>query len=150
MSVLNNDKMKTTKKGGAAVGNLTQVENSETNSNVDFNEYNCVGAQSSNKGGTEDSADLYKQTHDQLSAQLQANRYLCKFHLQLCAIMSQLGQHVKAKENGQQAAAIAEIILIKTHEFCQLSIEDLFSRDSKLKNIVDQATELENTSKEDY
>lgn len=65
--------------------------------------------------------------------------------------MSQLGQHVKAKENGQQAAAIAEIILIKTHEFCQLSIEDLFSRDSKLKNIVDQATEnLENTSKDDY
>ena len=136
VSALNNDKINTTKKGGGARGNLTQVENSGSDSNVDFNEYNCVGAQSSNKGGTgtdNDSQELYKQTHDQLSAQLQANRYLCKFHLQLCAIMSQLGQHVKAKENGQQAAAIAEIILIKTHEFCQLSIEDLFARDSKLK-----------------
>ena len=58
---------------------------------------------------------------------------------------------MKAKENGQQAAAIAEIILVKTHEFCQLSIEDLFARDSKLKSLVDQATEnLENTSKDDY
>ena len=59
-----------------------------------------------------------KQTHEQLSAQLQANRYLCKFHLQLCAILSQMGQHSSANVNGQRAAAIAEIILIKTHEFC--------------------------------
>ena len=65
--------------------------------------------------------------------------------------MSQLGQHVEANENGQQAAAIAEVILIKTHEFCQMSVEALFSRDSKFKSIVDQANDIgENTSRDDY
>ena len=64
----------------------------------DFNEYNCVG-QSSAKDGNESITDR-QAAHDHLSAQLQANRYLCKFHLQLCAIMSQLGQHVQANENG--------------------------------------------------
>ena len=44
--------------------------------------------------------------------------------------MSQLGQHVQANENGQKAAAIAEIILIKTHEFCQMSIDELMARDA--------------------
>jgi len=69
-----------------------------------FNEYNCVGASSTKGamvGNDTEIATEPKYTHDQLSAQLQANRYLCKFHLQLCAIMSQLGQHIQANENGQ-------------------------------------------------
>lgn len=65
--------------------------------------------------------------------------------------MSQLGQHIQANENGQRAAAIAEVILIKTHEFCLMSVEELFSRDSKLKSIVDQATDNnENNSSDHY
>ena len=52
VSVLGNEKINSTKKRGATKGNLTQVENSGSESNVDFNEYNCVGAQSSGKGGT--------------------------------------------------------------------------------------------------
>ena len=85
-----NDRVSSTKKGG---GIITPGENSADASGVDFNEYNCVGA-SSSKGADNQSEDHNKKTHDQLSAQLQANRYLCKFHLQLCAIMSQLGQHI--------------------------------------------------------
>ena len=73
---------------------ITPGENSGHDEGVDFNEYNCVGATSSHNGLDNESQDQQRQTHDQLSAQLQANRYLCKFHLQLCAIMSQLGQHI--------------------------------------------------------
>lgn len=69
-------KVNSTKKGGSIV---TPGENSGQDS-MDFNEYNCVGANLSSKDG-DDSIDQHKKTHDQLSAQLQANRYLCKFHL---------------------------------------------------------------------
>lgn len=79
-----NDKVSLNRKGG---GIITPGENSAQDSGLDFNEYHCIGV-SSNKGGDNESLDLKKQSHDQMSAQLQANRYLCKFHLQLCAIMS--------------------------------------------------------------
>jgi len=68
-------------------------------------------------------------TQEQFSTQLQANRYLCKFHLQLCAIMSQLGQHAQAFENGQKAAYIAESILIKTSQFCENSVDAIIQKD---------------------
>ena len=74
--------------------------------------------------------------------------------------MSQLGQHVQANENGQKAAAIAEIILIKTHEFCQMSIDELMHRDGaanthhgKVKgSIIDHTvTDTQgNDSRDDY
>ena len=51
--------------------------------------------------------------------------------------MSQMSQHVQANENGQQAAAIAEVILIKTHEFCQMSVEELLTRDVRFKSMLD-------------
>ena len=99
-----NDKFSTSKKGGGVItpaeNNTAAANNSDDDDDDDmenFNEYNCVGASSSKgamAGIDNESATEPKQTHDQLSAQLQANRYLCKFHLQLCAIMSQLGQHV--------------------------------------------------------
>ena len=61
---------------------------------------------------------------------------------------------MQANENGQKAAAIAEVILIKTHEFCAMAVDELFTRDSKFKSIVDQAQDsyiMENTtSKDDY
>ena len=86
---------------GGGDGNDSDEDDSDDMEN--FNEYNCIGASSSKgafAGMDNESAMEPKQTHDQLSAQLQANRYLCKFHLQLCAIMSQLGQHAQANENG--------------------------------------------------
>ena len=59
-----NDKISSTRKGG---GIITSGENSAQDSGLDFNEYNCVGA-SSSKGGDNESTDLQKQSHDQLSA----------------------------------------------------------------------------------
>ena len=42
--------------------------------------------------------------------------------------------------------------MIKTHEFCGMSVEELFARDNKFKSIVDQAQDsyIENTSRTDY
>ena len=54
------DKISSTKKGG---GIITPGENSAHDSQVDFNEYNCVGAMSS-KGDNNESQDMQKQSHD--------------------------------------------------------------------------------------
>lgn len=60
-----NDKISTTRKGG---GIITPGDQSAQDSGMDFNEYNCVGASSSKGGCDNESADLQKQSHDQLSA----------------------------------------------------------------------------------
>ena len=90
-----NDKFSTSKKGGGVItpaenytANVSKSVDDDEDSDDDdmenFNEYNCIGASSSKgalAGMENESATEPKQTHDQLSAQLQANRYLCKFHL---------------------------------------------------------------------
>ena len=108
------------------------------------NEYNQIGATSLR---VNDKSDLElsqnetannKQSHERVSAQLQAHRYLCKFHLQLCAIQSQISNHQDAYQSGQQAAAIAEGILLKTNETCESLVEEIIAKDAKFSQMLDQ------------
>ena len=66
-----------------------------------------------------------------------------------------MGEHSDANKNGQKAAAVAEGILIKTHLFCEQSVEDILTKDNK-KHLLDKNTSdihgdaVSKEAKEDY
>ena len=48
-----------------------------------------------------------------------------------------MGHHTHANENGVSAASIAEVILLKTHEFCEQSVQEILTKDTKQKSLLD-------------
>ena len=48
-----------------------------------------------------------------------------------------MGEHTAANQNGQRAAAVAEGILLKTHKFCEMSVEEILAKDNK-KHLLDK------------
>ena len=63
-----------------------------------------------------------------LSNQLHKQRYLCKFHLQVCALLSQMNQHEDAKGFGFKAGYLAKDIMLKCNELCKQFITEIQQR----------------------
>jgi hypothetical protein len=60
-----------------------------------------------------------------VSSKLFKLRYLCKSHLQLCAVLSQLNKHQDALLHGQIAAYYCEELIRNTSYLCDSYIERL-------------------------
>jgi hypothetical protein len=53
-----------------------------------------------------------------ISSKLFKLRYLCKCHLQLCAVLSQLNKHQEALYHGQMASFFCQQLIKNTHHLC--------------------------------
>lgn len=60
-----------------------------------------------------------------ISSKLFKLRYLCKYHLQLCAVLSQLTKHKEALHQGMLAAFYCQELIRNTHLLCQNYITKL-------------------------
>lgn len=59
-------------------------------------------------------------------------RYLCKCHLQLCAVQSQLNKHRDALHHGQMASIYCQELIRNSLYLCQSYIGDLMEKDRKM------------------
>ena len=66
-------------------------------------------------------------------------RFSAKFHLQMCAALSQANRHIEALRHAKLAGLMCEDNIIKTHYlFIQMQSQNLFSNESnKINNEVD-------------
>eukprot|EP00347_Sterkiella_histriomuscorum_P000936 403373959 len=67
-------------------------------------------------------------TYDQeliLGNLLHKYRYQCKFHLQVCAVLSQMNRHELAYEYGNKASKYAMLLMNKAYELCQLFVNEI-------------------------
>ena len=61
-------------------------------------------------------------------------RFSSKFHLQMCAALSQSNRHIEAIKHAKLAGLICEDNLIKTYYlFIQMKLKNIFSNDNKFK-----------------
>jgi len=74
-----------------------------------------------------------------ISAKLFKLRYLCKCHLQLCAVLSQLNKHHDALLHGQKASFYCQELIRNTHLLCKSYI-------SRLKEQTTRADDVEESS----
>ena len=62
-------------------------------------------------------------------------RFSAKYHLQMCAVLSQANRHVEALKHAKLAGLICEDNLIKTYYlFIQMKLKDIFSFENKANN----------------
>ena len=62
-------------------------------------------------------------------------RFSAKFHLQMCAVLSQANRHVEALKHAKLAGLICEDNLIKTYYlFIQMKLKNIFSLENKNNN----------------
>ena len=62
-------------------------------------------------------------------------RFSAKFHLQMCAVLSQANRHVEALKHAKLAGLICEDNLIKTYYlFIQMKLKNIFSLENKNSN----------------
>lgn len=54
-----------------------------------------------------------------ISSKMQKQRYLCKFHLQLGAVLSQVNKHKEALEHGKIAALYCQDLILNTSSLCK-------------------------------
>jgi len=54
-----------------------------------------------------------------ISSKLFKLRYLCKYHLQLCAVLSQLTKHKEALMHGQLASFYCQELIRNSHYLCK-------------------------------
>lgn len=52
-------------------------------------------------------------------------RYQCKFHLQVCAVLSQMNKHEAAFDYGEKAADYAIKLMDKAKELCELFVAEI-------------------------
>lgn len=62
-----------------------------------------------------------------ISSKLFKLRYLCKCHLQLCAVLSQLNKHQEALYHGQMASFFCQELIKNTHSLCTSYINRLLA-----------------------
>ena len=83
-------------------------------------------------------------------------RFSAKFHLQMCAVLSQANRHVEALKHAKLAGLICEDNLIKTYYlFIQMKLKNIFSLDNKNNNnniqntneINEEENDLKNSEK---
>ena len=62
-------------------------------------------------------------------------RFSAKFHLQMCAVLSQSNRHIEALKHAKLAGLICEDNLIKTYYlFIQMKLKNIFSLENKVNN----------------
>ena len=62
-------------------------------------------------------------------------RFSAKFHLQMCAVLSQSNRHIEALKHAKLAGLICEDNLIKTYYlFVQMKLKNIFSLENKANN----------------
>ena len=62
-------------------------------------------------------------------------RFSAKFHLQMCAALSQVNKHIEALKHAKLACLICEDNIIKTYYlFFQMKLKNIFSNDNKNNN----------------
>jgi len=66
-------------------------------------------------------------------------RFCAKFHLQMCAVLSQFGLHIEAIENANKAAILSEDNILKTFQ--------LYSIVENKEKIIENSKEAKNTEK---
>ena len=72
-------------------------------------------------------------------------RFSAKFHLQMCAVLSQANRHIEALRHAKLAGLICEDNLIKTHYlFMQMKLKNIFSLENKNNNNINNDKEEEN------
>lgn len=72
-----------------------------------------------------------------IASKLHKFRYQCKFHLQLCAVLSQVNKHQEAFEIGKRASKLSEELIKCTHHLCQKyvkRVKQALKGDEKEKN----------------
>ena len=62
-----------------------------------------------------------------ISSKLFKLRYMCKCHLQLCAVLSQINKHQEALYHGQMASFFCQELIKNTLLLCQSYIKKLMS-----------------------
>lgn len=65
-----------------------------------------------------------------ISSKLFKLRYLCKCHLQLCAVLSQLNKHQEALYHGQMASFFCQQLIKNTLLLCKSYIARLMQEKS--------------------
>ena len=69
-------------------------------------------------------------------------RFSAKFHLQMCAVLSQANRHIEALRHAKLAGLICEDNLIKTHYlFMQMKLKNIFSLENKNNNNINNDKE---------
>jgi len=75
-------------------------------------------------------------------------RFSAKFHLQMCAALSQANKHIEALKHAKLACLICEDNIIKTYYlFFQMKLKNLFSNENKNKNDNDKDKDEEDEFK---
>jgi len=72
-------------------------------------------------------------------------RFSAKFHLQMCAALSQANRHIEALKHAKLAGLICEDNLIKTHYlFIQMKLQNIFSNEKNKINNEGEENDLDN------
>ena len=77
-------------------------------------------------------------------------RFSAKFHLQMCAVLSQSNRHIEALKHAKLAGLICEDNLIKTYYlFIQMKLKNFFSLENKANNANNNNNNKENIKEEE-
>ena len=86
-----------------------------------------------------------------ISSKMFKLRYLCKYHLQLCAVLSQLLRNKEALQHGMMASFYCQELIRNTHYLCHGYINklQLEKKQSKVTMMKDRAAIANPNSDED-
>jgi len=78
-------------------------------------------------------------------------RFSAKFHLQMCAALSQANKHIEALKHAKLACLICEDNLIKTYYlFFQMKLKNIFSNENKNSNNNNKSNDKEKDEEDEF